>query len=157
MRAGYYYLLALIASFLTATIGGSFTVLDDWYYSLNQPAWKPDDLVFPIVWTTIFFLCAISVGILLNRAANRQKKFRIAYCFILNAFLNIFWSYLYFFIQRPDIALLEVVFLWGSILLLIMISKTVSTIASLMLFPYLVWVSIASILNYQTVILNNFL
>ena len=116
-----------------------------------------DDLVFPIVWTTIFFLCAISLGMLLNATSNRQKKFRIAYCFILNAFLNIFWSYLYFFIQRPDIALLEVVFLWGSILLLIMISKTVSTIASLMLFPYLVWVSIASILNYQTVILNGFL
>ena len=130
-------------------------VLDEWYYSLDQPAWKPDDLVFPIVWTTIFFFCAISVGIL-NGTSNRQKKFRIAYCFILNAFLNIFWSYLYFFMQKAGYSTFEVVFLWGSILLLIMISKTVSTIASLMLFPYLVWVSIASILNYQTVILKDF-
>ena len=90
MRPAYYYLLGLIGSFLTATIGGSFTVLDEWYYSLEQPGWKPDDLVFPVVWTTIFFLCAISVGILLNGVSNRGKKIQDSVLFYIECVFKYF-------------------------------------------------------------------
>ena len=152
-----FYLITFSASFLTASIGGNFTVLDDWYYSLIQPSWKPDDLIFPIVWTIIFTLCAISGGILLSRASTQSLKLRISACFLLNAFLNVLWSYLYFFIQRPDMALLEVVFLWGSIVVLISLSRGINGVASVLLIPYLAWVTLASMLNYETAKLNGFL
>ncbi len=152
-----YYLIALLVSFFTASLGGYFTVLDDWYYSLNQPLWKPDDLVFPIAWTTIFVLCSFSAGLSLNNAPQRTLKINLIFAFLLNAGLNVFWSYLYFFLRRPDLAMLEVIFLWNSILLLIVISKTASIFAAILLIPYLMWVTLASVLNYQTAILNGYL
>jgi len=151
------YLITFSVSFFTASIGGNFTVLDDWYYSLIQPSWKPDDLIFPIAWTIIFTLCAISGGMLLSSASTYALKLRLSACFLLNAFLNVLWSYLYFFVKRPDMALLEVVFLWGSIVILISLSRTVNTVASTLLTPYLVWVTLASVLNYETAKLNGYL
>ena len=152
-----FYLITFLVSFLTASIGGNFTVLDDWYYSLIQPSWKPDDLIFPIAWTIIFTLCAISGGMLLSSASANTLKLRISTCFLLNAFLNVWWSYLYFFIKRPDVALLEVIFLWGSIIVLILFSRAVNKVASILLIPYLAWVTLASLLNYETAKLNGFL
>ena len=153
-----FYLITFSVSFLTASIGGNFTVLDNWYYSLIQPSWKPDDLIFPIAWTIIFTLCAVSGGMLLSRASTQALKLRISACFLLNAILNVLWSYLYFFIKRPDIALLEVVFLWGSIIILISLSNALNNkVASILLVPYLAWVTLASILNYETAKLNGFL
>ncbi|GIR49414.1 MAG: hypothetical protein CM15mP58_15110 [Burkholderiaceae bacterium] len=70
--------------------------------------------------------------------------------------LNVWWSYLYFFIKRPDLALLEVVFLWGSIIILILFSKAINKVASFLLIPYLAWVTLASVLNYETAKLNGF-
>ena len=152
-----FYLITFFVSFLTASIGGNFTVLDDWYYSLIQPSWKPDDLIFPIAWTIIFTLCAISGGMLLSSASTLALKLKLSACFLLNAFLNVWWSYLYFFIKRPDMALLEVVFLWGSIIILILFSKAINKVASFLLIPYLAWVTLASVLNYETTRLNGFL
>ena len=152
-----FYLITFSVSFLTASIGGNFTVLDNWYYSLIQPSWKPDDLIFPIAWTIIFTLCAISGGMLLSSAPNPAIKLKLSACFLLNAFLNVLWSYLYFFIKRPDMALLEVVFLWGSIVILILFSKAINRVASFLLIPYLAWVTLASVLNYETTRLNVFL
>ena len=151
------YLITFSVSFLTASIGGNFTVLDDWYYSLIQPSWKPDDLIFPIAWTIIFTLCAISGGMLLSSASTYSLKLRVTACFLLNAFLNVWWSYLYFFIKRPDVALLEVVFLWGSIIVLISLSRSINKVASMLLIPYLAWVTLASVLNYETAQLNGYL
>ena len=54
-------------------------------------------------------------------------------------------------------ALLEVVFLWGSIIILILFSKAINKVASLLLIPYLAWVTLASLLNYETTRLNGFL
>jgi benzodiazapine receptor len=74
--------------------------------------------------------------------------------FALNAFLNTFWSLLFFRLERPDWALYEVPFLWLSILLLIVLLGRVSNKAAWLLVPYLVWVSFASVLNWEIVKLN---
>ena len=152
-----FYLITFSVSFLTASIGGNFTVLDDWYYSLIQPSWKPDDLIFPIAWTIIFTLCAISGGMLLSSASTLALKLKLSACFLLNAFLNVWWSYLYFFIKRPDMALLRGCFSLGSIIILILFSKAINKVASFLLIPYLAWVTLASVLNYETTRLNGFL
>lgn len=146
--------LAFALSYATAGIGGALTELGPWYFALKHPAWKPPDAAFGVVWTTIFTLCAIS-GSLAWRAANTPALRRsIAWLFGVNAVLNILWSALYFKLQRPDWALFEVVFLWLSILALIAGLWRLSRWASGLLLPYLVWVGIAAVLNWETVQLN---
>ena len=68
--------------------------------------------------------------------------------------LNVLWSLLFFRLHRPDWALIEVVFLWLSIGVLILFLAKVSRTASALLAPYLVWVSIAAALNYEVVKMN---
>lgn len=146
--------LSVVLSYATAGIGGALTELGPWYFSLRQPEWKPPDVAFGVIWTLIFTLCAFSALLAWQASDSAAKRRRVAVLFGLNAALNIFWSALYFKLQRPDWALMEVVFLWFSIVCLMVGLWRLSRWASLLLLPYFFWVSIASVLNLQTVVLN---
>lgn len=146
--------LAFVLSYGTAGIGGSLTELGPWYFSLRHPDWKPPDAAFGIIWTTIFTLCAISAWLAWQAADHRAQRRRVLMLFGVNACLNILWSALYFKLHRPDWALVEVVFLWLSIGALIVGLWRLSRWASGLLIPYWIWVSVASVLNYDTVLLN---
>lgn len=145
---------AVVLSYATAGIGAALTDLGPWYAALRQPAWKPPDAAFGVIWTTIFTLCAISGWRAWQRADTVALRRRVVVLFGVNAILNIVWSALYFKLQRPDWALFEVVFLWLSIAALLIGLWRVSRGASLLLIPYWVWVSIAAVLNLETVHLN---
>lgn len=145
---------AAVAAIAIAAIGGALTDLGPWYQSLKEPRWKPPDAAFGPIWTAIFALAAASAVVSWNserRAAQRQQ---IVGLFAANGLLNIVWSLLFFQMRRPDLALTEVALLWLSILVLIVFLYRRSRLASAFLVPYLVWVSIASVLNYQVVALN---
>ncbi len=148
------WLLAFVLSYATAGIGGALTELGPWYYALRQPDWKPPDAVFGVVWSTLFTLCAISGALAWRAAETAPQRRRVLALFGANALLNIAWSALYFKLQRPDWALIEVALLWLSIVALIAGLWRLSRWASALLLPYLVWVSIASMLNLATVQLN---
>lgn len=146
--------VAFVLSYATAGIGAALTELGPWYFALKHPPWKPPDAAFGVIWTTIFTLCAISGWLAWQAADTAASRRRVGWLFGTNAVLNILWSALYFKLQRPDWALFEVVFLWLSILALIMGLWRLSRWASLLLITYWVWVSIAAVLNVQTVMLN---
>jgi benzodiazapine receptor len=143
-------------AFATASIGGSLTVLDDWYYVLVQPSWKPPDWLFGPAWTLLFGLMAWS-GVIAWRAAAAfplQVRQRLLGLWTLNAVLNVGWSLLFFKLQRPGLAVLEVALLWASIVLLILHLRPYAPRAALLLCPYLAWVSFAALLNAAVVYLN---
>ncbi len=74
--------------------------------------------------------------------------------FALNGFLNLGWSFIFFRMERPDIALYELAALWISIAVLIVFCGRFSKWSAILLLPYIVWVTIAGVLNYQVVQLN---
>jgi tryptophan-rich sensory protein len=144
-------LVAALMALSVATIGGTLTDTGPWYRGLVKPSWTPPDLAFGVIWTVIFALCAIS-GVTAWRATDhRSMREWIVGLFAFNGFLNVFWSLLFFRFQRPDLALLEVVPFWLSICVLMVIIWPTSRVASVLLAPYLAWVSLASLLNDQIV------
>lgn len=146
--------IAAAAAMAVAVIGGLMTDIGPWYTSLKQPPWKPPDWAFGPIWTTIFALAAAAGVIGWRRAPSRAARETMLGLFAANGFLNVFWSLLYFRLHRPDWSLVEVPFLWLSVLLLIVLLARFAKTAAWLLAPYLVWVSIASVLNWQTVQLN---
>jgi tryptophan-rich sensory protein len=64
------------------------------------------------------------------------------------------WSPLFFNLKRPDWALIEVLFLWLSILGLMIGLARFSTLAVWLLLPYLLWVTFAAFLNLTIVRMN---
>ncbi len=146
--------IASIAAIAVAMLGATITDLGPWYQSLEKPSWNPPDQLFPIAWTIIFaFVTASAVSAWLAAPTRRVSDVLIC-LFSLNAFLNITWSLIFFRIQRPDLAFIELLLLWLSILALIIYSHRYSKTASLLLVPYLIWVTIAGALNWQVVELN---
>jgi translocator protein len=141
-------------AFATAMVGGTITVLDDWYYSLQQPAWAPPGYLFGVIWTAIFAMIALAGMLAWQKAPTRRDVEISIGLFALNGFLNLSWSFIFFRMQRPDLAFYELILLWLSILALIIFCGRYSKLASLMLLPYLIWVTIAGVLNYQVVQLN---
>lgn len=147
-------IIAATLALITAMVGGTITVIDSWYYSLQQPGWAPPDYMFGIIWTSIFALIALAGFLGWQKAPTRRTAEIMLGLFALNGFLNLSWSFLFFRMERPDLAFYELIALWLSILALIVFCGRFSKSASLLLVPYLVWVSIAGTLNYQIVQLN---
>lgn len=147
-------IVAATLALITAMVGGTITVLDSWYYALEQPDWAPPDYMFGIIWTSIFALIALAGFLGWQKAPTRRTAEIMLGLFALNGFLNLSWSFLFFRMERPDLAFYELIALWLSILALIVFCGRFSKIASLLLIPYLIWVSIAGMLNYQIVALN---
>jgi tryptophan-rich sensory protein len=68
--------------------------------------------------------------------------------------LNALWSYLFFGAHSLGTALAEIVLLWCAILATILMFRRVDRLASILLVPYLMWVSFATLLNLQLWRLN---
>ncbi len=147
-------IIALGVAFMVATVGGTITVLDEWYYSLRQPGWAPPGYMFGIIWTVIFALIALAGVFAWEKAPTRRDTEIMLGLFALNGFLNLMWSFVFFRMQRPDWAFYELIALWLSILVLIIFCGRFSKIAAVLLVPYLIWVTIAGALNYQVIQLN---
>jgi len=150
-------LTAALAASLVAALGALLTTLGPWYYQLRLPAWKPPDWLFGPAWTVIFALTALSGYVSWTRPRpDRALQARLLALFTMNGLLNLAWSLLFFRLQRPDWALLEVGLLWLSIVGLIALSARRSAVAAWLLVPYLAWVSFAAVLNASVVRLNQF-
>lgn len=145
---------AAAAALAVAVVGGTLTDLGPWYQNLVKPAWKPPDLAFGPIWTLIFALAATAGVLGWRRAETRARREWLIGLFALNGFLNIGWSLIFFRLQRPDWAFVEVGLFWFSIVLLIVFFWRFSRISSLLLAPYLIWVTLAGALNLAIVRLN---
>lgn len=146
--------LAALAALGVAMLGMTMTDLGPWYRGLEQPSWAPADPVYGAAWTLIFALAAASAVLAWRAAPNRRAIETLIGLFALNGFLNVMWSLLFFRLRRPDWALGEVVVLWLSIVLLMAVTGRYSRAASLLLLPYLAWVTVAGYLNWEIVRLN---
>jgi tryptophan-rich sensory protein len=142
------WLLVVIA------LGGFLTDLSPWYFNLKKPSWKPPDWSFGIIWTSIFLCATFTWVIAWNKSSSKKQKNILSVLFIVNAFLNLLWSVLYFKMHRPDWSLTEALFLWLSVLAIILFTFRFSRLASFYMMPYLIWVSLAIMLNLGTVRLN---
>jgi translocator protein len=102
----------------------------------------------------ILAMASLSAYLAWRNAQDRRDRIVIVILFCVNGALNILWSPLFFKLRRPDWALLEVPLLWLSILASVVLLAPISGTASLLLAPYLVWVTFAAILNLTIVRLN---
>nr|WP_314446160.1 TspO/MBR family protein [uncultured Sphingomonas sp.] len=134
--------------------GGLLTEVGPWYRSLRKPRLNPPDWLFGPAWTLILGLAAWSATIAWDAAAGDEQRRVVLLLFGANALLHLLWSPLFFKWKRPDWALAEVVFLWASLVALVVGLAPISHKASLLILPYLLWVSFAAWLNWQIVRLN---
>lgn len=135
------YLVALIGSFFT-----NLGVNSEWYLQ-NRPIITPPNIVFPIVWNILFFLIALSLYFSWIGAKDTKAKNKVALIFAINFIVNILWSAFFFGLRNPLIGFIDIILVWCSILVMILVLKKINITATWLLVPYWLWVTFAGILN----------
>jgi tryptophan-rich sensory protein len=146
--------VAAVITILVLGVGGALTNVGPWYRNLRKPSWNPPDWMFGPAWTIILGLAAWAGVLGWTHARTPGEHLLIGVLFALNIVFHGLWSPLFFNFQRPDWALMEVPFLWLSILALILVLAPLSALAAWLLVPYLLWVAFAAYLNLTIVRMN---
>lgn len=143
LKVLFFSFLAVIA---VSVLGSSFTNADsDWYNSV-RPAITPPNWVFPVVWTTLYIMIALSIYFAFTNAKKSQKK-TLYFLFGANLIFNLLWSWLFFGLHLPILSMADIILMWITIISLIFYNYRISKLSSWLLVPYFLWVSFASILN----------
>ncbi len=126
-------------------LGGAVTTpaLAGWYRGLRKPSWTPPNWVFAPVWTLLYLLMAVAGW----RLWKLDPHGAAVQLWGLQLVLNSLWSYFFFGLRSPGLALADIAALWLSIAALISVALPLDATAAWMLVPYLAWVSYASALN----------
>ena len=147
-------IVAGVAALVLTGAGGLLTEIGPWYRQLRKPSWQPPDWLFGPAWTLILACAAWSAAEAWTHAPTAGDRTLVVIMYSLNALFHLLWSPLFFKFKRPDWALYEVPLLWLSILAPMIVVAPYSSLASLLLLPYLLWVAFAAYLNLTIVRLN---
>lgn len=148
------YLVCGGIALVVAALGGLATDTGAWYRELRKPSWQPPDWLFAPVWTVIFGLIAWSAALAWQHADAAERLPRVVLPFAANLALNLAWSFLFFRLHRPALALQELFLLWLSIAWVMFSVWPLSPLAAVLLAPYLLWVTFAGVLNRTIARLN---
>ena len=154
-------IIAVISCLLVGIISGFATrsSIETWYPTLIKPIFNPPNWLFAPVWIILYVLLGLSVAIIWSRPGKSrnsklQQKNAIT-IFVIQMIFNALWPFLFFGLCNPFLAFIEIVLLWLLIFETIKVFKKLDIQASKLLYPYLIWVSFAVILNGSIWYLNS--
>ena len=148
-------LLTVVPVLIAALLGTLFQILAKVdYETLTKPFLAPPKILFPIVWTIIYILVAISGYLFEKNTSNKEEKLRGLIIYYIGLFFNACWTLFFFTL---DLKLFSCI--WLVVLYLIVSSNYVvfskkSKASGYLLIPYLVWLLFALYLNIGITILN---
>ena len=145
--------ILLLCIIITFFIGSFFSLFisTDSYVSLNKIIDVPG-YIFPIVWSILYLLMAISLYIVYESYGyNKKDAIKI---YFLQLLVNSLWTLIFFGFKLYLFGFIWILLL--IILVIIMIIKfyKINKIAGLLNIFYLFWLIFASVLNLSVFILN---
>lgn len=148
-------LASLALPLCLGAIAGLFTAeaVPEWYETLNRPSFNPPNWLFGPVWTTLYMLLGISLFLIWKQSASKERNLAI-FVFLLQQALNFGWSFIFFYFNMIGFALIEIILLWISIIVMLVLFYKIKPMAAYINIPYLIWVTFAAILNASYYILN---
>lgn len=148
-------IVLLAVCFGAAAAGGAATYpnVEGWYRLLAKPSWTPPDWLFGPVWTALYASMAVAAWLVWRRRGLAGARGAWA-LFAVQLALNVGWSWLFFGLRSPGLALLEIVVLLVAIAATLAAFWRRSLAAGLLLVPYLGWVGFAALLNFAIWMMN---
>jgi tryptophan-rich sensory protein len=126
-----------------------------WYPTLVKPIFNPPNWVFAPVWSILYIMMGIAGGLVWNKIETDEKNVKTAFkYFIIQLALNAIWSFIFFYLHNPLLALIEIVLLWLMIFETYNQFKKIDSKAGMLMLPYLAWVTFAAFLNASVWWLN---
>jgi tryptophan-rich sensory protein len=148
-------ILSLLLPLGVGAIAGIFTAdaIPEWYATLNRPVFNPPNWLFGPVWTILYIIMGISLFLIWKNENSRERNLAIL-VFMIQLFLNFAWSFLFFYFHAIGLAFIEIILLWISIIVMLVLFYKIKPVLAYMNVPYFLWVTFAAILNGSYYFLN---
>lgn len=132
--------------FVAAAVGAAASVdAPSFYAQLSKPAWAPPAGVFGPVWTVLYALMGVAAWLVWRSPGPKRAALTL---FGAQLAANALWSWLFFAWHRGALAAVEILVLLALIVAMIVAFWRISRLAALLMLPYLLWVSFASVLTW---------
>lgn len=157
MKVNWKRLVLSLAICQAAGVAGSIYTAQSvswWYPTLIKPFFTPPAGLFLPVWSFLFVLVGYALYLVWNKGLKKKGVVDAVALFGVQLILNVTWSYLFFSLRNPFLALIEILVLWGAILVTTLRFSKIDKTAGYLMIPYLFWVGFASVLNLAIVLLN---
>lgn len=145
-------LIVFIAMAAAAALVASQFGPGPWYAALQKPSWTPPNWLFGPVWSVLYIASAVAGwSVWRSKAVSVTKPILL---WLLQVILNGLWSWLFFGLRRPELALIDIIALLITICCFIATANGPSRVAAWLFVPYALWVGFATALNFAIWQLN---
>jgi len=150
-------LFAIFLCQAAGLLGARYTrpALKPWYASLKKPSFTPPNWLFAPAWITLYLLMAFAFYLVWMKGAEFVEVRLAIFVFTVQLLLNTVWSYIFFGKKLIFAGLVDIVLLWISIAVCLLLFWKLSVLAGLLLVPYFIWVTFAMVLNFSIWKLNS--
>lgn len=151
---------AIVPVAVTAAIGSAATQAEipGWYAGLTKPSFNPPNWVFPVAWTILYTMIAVSLwrllGAMPRTGPSREGWLLALIAFLVQIALNAAWTPVFFTAHAIGTGLIVVAMLLVMVLWTIRLSWRFDRVAAWLLVPYAGWVAFATLLNAAILRLN---
>jgi len=149
-------IVSILIVFVAGAVGTLYTLkeITTWYVYLAKPGWTPPNWAVGPIWSILYVFIGASLFLIWRKGLGRKDVQMAIVVFAVQLGINVLWSLVFFGSHSIFGGLIMVLILWVAILINIFVFYRISRPAGLLLIPYLIWVSIASYLQYNLFILN---
>ena len=126
--------------------------MSTWYPLLNKSSLTPPGNVFAVVWGVLYILMGVSAGLVWGRRTSASWMLLIM--FLLQLFMNLLWSFCFFYMQLPLLALVVLLALFLTVAAYVVGCYGQNRLAAFLNVPYMLWLLFATYLNGYVVVFN---
>lgn len=151
-----YLLISLAISLGVGALSALLTIssFKGFYGTINNPPLTPPSIVFPIVWTVLFFLMGISAYLVYVSYASKGTKQTALEMYFFQLLINFVWPIIFFNYRLFLVAFVWILLLIFLVVLMIIKFFKASKTSAFLQLPYLLWITFAAYLNLAIFILN---
>ena len=146
-------LIFIVLAFGASAWGGLITSFykEPWYSTIIKPEFNPPDWIFAPVWITLYIAMSVAAWLIW---INPKRVEKIIYIYFIHLLINGSWSIFFFGLHLILASLILIAVIIFFVVWLIKLYYPINKVSSLLMLPYLMWLSYAFVLNFYIFILN---
>ncbi len=126
----------------------------EWYRTLAKPSWTPEPRTIGLIWQVLYPLILFSIAFVCVQVYRGKMPARVVLPFAINLAANLIFTPIQFGLRNLPLATADILIVWATIVWSMVAVWRHSRAIALMQVPYLVWVSLATVLQVSITVMN---
>lgn len=128
--------------------------MNSWYDGLIKPSWTPEPATIGTIWTLLYPVIALAYGYAVFRVVSGAAPRSLLVPILINVAANLAFTPIQFGLRNLPLASIDIVIVLATIVWSMVAMWPHARVAALALSPYLVWVSVATVLQLSITFAN---